>query len=131
MKSLLLALSFSALSTLTATAAFAEASYDDAGMTVNHDCGKDPEVSIVGASGTFTLTGACTQVSIDGSSNKVTIQSSDKVSISGSMNEVFVAAANKIAVVGSVNTVSWKKGLKNAKPKVSNVGSGNKISQAK
>lgn len=131
MKSLLLTLSLSALWTLTAASAFAEASYNDAATTATHDCSKDPEVSISGSSSTITLTGTCTKVAISGSSNKLVIQAADKVAIAGSMNEVAIEAANKIAVVGSMNQVTWKKGIKSAKPKVSNIGTSNKISQAK
>jgi hypothetical protein len=131
MKSLWLALSVSTLSTFAVSSASAEVVFNDAAVTASHDCSKDPEVSINGSSSTFTLTGACTKVAITGSMNKTTIESAEKVAVSGSMNEVSVGAANKIAVTGSSNQVRWKKGIKSAKPKVSSVGTGNKISQDK
>lgn len=131
MKSLLFSAALAVSALALASSASADVVYNDAAVTATHDCGEDPEVSINGSSSTLTLVGTCTKVAISGSSNKVTIQASDKVSVSGSMNEVAIEAANKIAVVGSANQVSWKKGLKGAKPKVSNVGTGNKISKAK
>lgn len=133
MKSLVTSLSFVSLSLLASltSVASAEAVFNDAQQTATHDCSTDPEVSIESASGTYTLTGTCTKVSISGASNKVSIAAAEKVSISGSSNEVNIEAADKIAVVGSMNQVRWKKGLKGAKAKVSNVGTMNKVSKVK
>jgi hypothetical protein len=111
--------------------AYAEAEYTDADGTVSHDCAKDPEVSISGSSSTYTITGACAMVSVTGSTNKVTIESSEKVAVTGSMNEVNVAATNKISVLGTSNKVAWKKAIKGKKPKISSTGVGNKVSKAK
>jgi Protein of unknown function (DUF3060) len=116
---------------LCSSAAYAEAEYTESAGTITHDCAKDPEVSISGSSSTFTLTGACTTVSIAGSSNKVTIESSEKVAVTGSTNEVSVDATNKISVLGTSNKVAWKKAIKGKKPKISSTGVGNKVSKAK
>lgn len=120
-----------AAASLLDSSAFAEAVFNDAEVDVSHDCGKDPEVTIESASGTYTLTGTCTKVSINGASNKVSIAAAEKVAVTGSSNEVTIEAADKIAVVGSSNQVRWKKGLKGPKAKVSNVGTQNKISKIK
>jgi Protein of unknown function (DUF3060) len=136
MKSLATARSFVSVSLFTSLAALtsvasAEVVFDDAAQTASHDCGTDPEVSIQSSSGTYTLTGTCTRVAISGASNKVSIGAAAKVSIAGSSNEVTIEAADKIAVVGSSNQVRWKKGLTGPKPKVSNVGTQNKVSKVK
>jgi len=133
MKSLVTTLSFVGLSLLGSlgSVASAEVVFNDAAQTATHDCSADPVVSIESASGTFTLTGTCTKVSINGASNTVFITAAEKVAISGSSNEVTIEAADKIAVVGSMNKVLWKKGLKGPKAKVSNVGTMNKVSKIK
>lgn len=129
MKSFAFALALSVFS--LPSLASAEVEYNEAEQNVSHDCGKDPVVSIVSASGTFAFTGACSKISVDGASNKLTVQSVDKISIAGSSNEIAIDAANKISVVGSANIVTWKKGVSGPKAKVGNVGSGNKISKVK
>jgi Protein of unknown function (DUF3060) len=132
MKSLSIALCLSLLClSLLSSAAYAEVEFDEASQTIAHDCAKDPEVSISSSSSTFTLTGACTKVTVVGASNQITIESSEKVAVTGSDNEVHVVATNKIAVVGTSNQVTWKKALKGKKPKISKTGVANKVSQAK
>jgi Protein of unknown function (DUF3060) len=126
-----LALSFSLVSSLLVSSAAAEVVFEEAELSVSHDCGKDPEVSISSASGTFTFTGACKKISVDGAANQLTVQSVEKISLVGSMNVVTIDAAGKISLVGSSNQVTWKKGLGGAKPKISNVGTANKVSKAK
>lgn len=96
---------------------------------VNHDCAAEPEVSLNTGDATVMLKGTCEKISINGSSNKVTLDGAKQISINGSMNIVTVVAADKIAVTGSDNTVTYKKGLSSAKPKVSATGGGNKVSQ--
>lgn len=134
MKSFAFALSFVSLVSsfaLLPSAASAEVVFDQASQTASHDCGADPEVVISGASGSITLTGACSKVSIEGASNKVSIAQAQRVAVVGSSNEVDIVAADKISVVGSSNQVRWKRGIKGAKAKVSNVGTANKISKTK
>lgn len=130
MKSLAFTLSLLSF-TLPVTAASAEVVFDQAAQTASHDCGTDPVVSIQGASGTFTITGACTSIEVEGASNKLTIAQVAKLEVVGSSNEIDVTAADKIEVVGSSNEVRWKRGVKGAKAKVSNVGTANKIRKVK
>ncbi|MBX3156242.1 MAG: DUF3060 domain-containing protein [Deltaproteobacteria bacterium] len=97
----------------------------------SHDCNKDGNVVINAGDAKYTITGACEKVSINGSSNTVTIESAKKLSVTGSENKVDVGASDKISISGSDNTVNWKKGLGADKPKVGSVGTGNKINQVK
>ncbi|MCX5741330.1 MAG: DUF3060 domain-containing protein [Proteobacteria bacterium] len=61
----------------------------------------------------------------------VTIAAVDRLAVNGSSNHVDVDAANKIAVTGSSNTVTYKKGISDAKPKTTSLGVENTIIQRK
>ena len=110
--------------------AAADRSYN-AEKTVTHDCAKEPAVSVNVAGGTYTFTGPCTKISINGSDNKFKIDSVEKLAINGSKNAVDVDAADKIAVTGSENTVNYKRGVTAKAPKVASLGAGNKLNQVK
>jgi hypothetical protein len=124
MRSVLVAL----LVSLPATA-LADRSYNSE-KTVTHDCAKEPEVSVNVAAGTYTFTGPCTRVSINGSGNKVKLASVEKLSINGSKNTVEVDAVDKASVTGSENTLSYRRGV-NGKPKIASLGANNKLEQVK
>lgn len=116
---------------LASSAAFAGGTYLDNDKTVTHDCAKEPEASIMGNSNTITFTGACTTINVAGNKNTLTIVSAKGVNVEGNNNTVTVAASDAINVHGDNNTVSWKKGLSDKKPKLSNAGKKNTISQTK
>ncbi len=116
---------------LATTPAFAEAEIDAAGKTVTHDCGTDAELSVTGSGNQVTVTGACTMVEVMGSGNEVTIETSTKVQVTGSSNKVHVDASDRISLTGSSNQLTWKKGIKSKKPKVSRSGVGNTSKQVK
>lgn len=116
--------SLALLLVLASPAALADASFQKPG---SHDCAKDPNVSINTGSGTFTLTGTCDRVSINGGSNKVTIGRAKRLSVNGSTNQVDIGTAEKIAVNGADNVITYKTG----KPTISKLGTGNMITQAK
>ncbi|WP_164019994.1 DUF3060 domain-containing protein [Pyxidicoccus trucidator] len=87
----------------------------DSGRKVTLQCGKGGEAEITGSSNTVTLKGECKSVEVSGSDNKVRVE-----------------ATSRIEVTGSGNTVAWERGpSKGKKPKVSNVGMNNAISQAR
>ena len=95
-----------------------------------HDCAKDPVASFTGASANVKFVGTCDKIEINGSDGTFTIEAVKKLLVNGSTNKVEVGAADKISVVGAANVVTYKKGLSSAKPKVSAVGAGNKVSRA-
>ena len=99
--------------------------------SANHDCAKEPNAVINHGGGTYTFTGTCEKITVNGGENKVTIDGVKKLSITGSGNTVNVNAAEKINVTGSDNTVNYKKGIDSPKPKVGSLGQGNKINQVK
>lgn len=95
------------------------------------DCNKGASHSITDNNGSYHFTGKCELISVDGNSNTVKIDSAKGVSINGNKNTVDVTAVGALAATGNDNTARWKKGLTTAKPKLSNVGNGNKVAQAK
>jgi hypothetical protein len=77
-------------------------------------CGPKSHVDINGAGHTLELIGECDYVEVNGTGNRVNVE-----------------AAATIEVNGTSNTVTWKRGVGAAKPKVSRDGLNNKVSQAK
>ncbi len=118
-----------ALLALLPGTALADRSYNSE-KTVTHDCAKDPEVSVNVGGGTYTFTGPCTKVSINGSGNQVKLASVEKLAVNGSKNTVDVDAVDKVAVTGSDNTVTYKRGV-HGKPKAASLGTNNKLEQVK
>ena len=115
---------------LVPSLAFAGTSYNSE-KSVTHDCAKDPDVSVNVADGTFTFTGTCDKVSLNGSNLKVTIDKVNKLSVNGSTNTVDVNGVDKLSVNGSDNTVRYKSAVTGKKPKISTLGTGNKVSKVK
>jgi Protein of unknown function (DUF3060) len=68
---------------------------------------------IMGNSNSLTFTGECGAVSVPGNSNNVSIE-----------------AAKSIGVEGNFNTVNWQRGVGDAEPQVSSLGSGNAIGKS-
>jgi len=114
--------------------AFADKSYNEAGMKVTHNCAKDkdgPTAMINGTDGTYAFTGACTKIGVNGSTNKITIDKATAINVNGNGNTIAVEGADKISVTGNDNKVSWKKGVAGDKPAVSNIGNNNAVSRSK
>lgn len=117
---------------LVPTVAAADTSYNDSAQAINHDCAKDPNVSVNSSASSATFTGKCDKISINGSTIKATIASVAKLSVNGSANEITVDGVDKLSVNGSSNVVSYKTNVAGkGKPKVSVLGTGNKVAQAK
>lgn len=96
-----------------------------------HDCAKEPNVSINTGEGTFTFTGPCEKIGINGGKNKVTIASVKKLTVNGSKNTIDVDAADKIGVNGAENTINYKRGVTEKTPKVGAIGANNKLNPIK
>lgn len=117
-----------ALLALPATA-LADRSYNSE-KTVTHDCAKEPKVSVNVAGGTYTFTGPCDKISVNGAGNTLKIASVGKLAVNGSKNTLDVDAVDKLSVTGTDNTVNYKRGV-SGKPKVASLGSNNKLNQVK
>ncbi|MCY1001050.1 DUF3060 domain-containing protein [Myxococcus sp. MISCRS1] len=87
----------------------------DSDRTVKHDCGEGGKVEIVGSSNQVILTGTCEYIEVTGSENKVSAHT-----------------VRRIETTGSDNNVVWKQGpQKGKRPRISNTGTNNRISQAR
>lgn len=87
------------------------------------NCADDPVVTINAGGATFTFTGACSSIHVEGGDNTLTIASVKRLSITGASNKASADAVQAIAIVGADNTVTWK----GKKPSVKTVGVGNRI----
>jgi uncharacterized protein (DUF2345 family) len=99
------------------------------GDSAVHDCTKEPAALIDGAGANVKFVGTCEKIEINSSSGTFTIEAAKKVLVNGAGNKVDIGGADKIVVTGAGNTVTYKKGLSTAKPKVTSVGAGNKVSR--
>jgi hypothetical protein len=112
--------------------AFADKTITDNNKTATIDCATDATVSIEGNGNTVTLMGACTHVTVAGNHNKVAAVSSASVDVTGNENAVTVDAVDTLAVPGNKNVVDYKAAVaKGGKTKVSNPGTGNKVTRSK
>jgi hypothetical protein len=96
------------------------------------DCSADPKVNINYGGGTFTLTGACTEVNVNGDSVKLTLDSVETLNVNGAKNVVKTTSLGATNINGAGNKVTYKKVLgKGKKPKVASVGKGNAVTKVK
>ena len=109
--------------------AVAKGSYSDNKAKVDHDCGKDPDATIMGNEGTYTFSGACGRIAVMGNKNTITIASAKELSVTGNNNTVNIDGADRISTPGSNNTVSWKKSSSGKPPAIANPGKGNSVAQ--
>ena len=84
----------------------------------SHHCAREANVSIKASGGTFTLTGKCGKVLVDGGNNTLTVEATRTFEIDGENNVVAIGAADSIGVRGARNTVNYKKGLSGKAPNV-------------
>jgi len=108
----------------------ADVSVIDNDKTLDVDCAKDPEVSLIGNHLTVTMKGVCTKIEITGNHETVT-GSATVVFIAGNHNTVTLEAADDVTVAGNDNALTVRKAVKRKAPKVSNVGKGNQVTQPK
>lgn len=97
-----------------ASPALAQNTFEGAGQTVELDCDGGTAV-IYGASNTVTVTGNCTQLTIEGASNEVRVE---------------LAPKGVIAITGASNTVVWTT-PDGSRAQVRLVGAANRVSMAK
>lgn len=104
--------------------------YTKSGKTVDHDCGSDGDVTIMGSKNKITLRGTCGGVAVTGSNNTLTIAATNKLTINGSKNTVDVVATNKIVANGNDNVVTYTRGVAGPDPKTTTLGTGNTIKRS-
>ena len=94
------------------------------------DCTKDPVVNINHGGGTYTFTGKCRTINVNGGENKVTIESVDTINVNGGENTVAIGTADTINVNGSDNKVTYK-AAKSGKVTTRSLGGNNTVEQAR
>jgi catabolite regulation protein CreA len=112
------------------TPARAEISIIDNDRTIDVDCAKDPEVSLVGNHLTLTARGVCAKLTISGNHATVT-GSANVVFVAGNHNTVTLAAADDVTIAGNNNTLTVRKSVKLKAPRVADAGTDNHITQPK
>ncbi len=95
----------------------------------SHDCGSDPIVNINASAGTFTITGACKTVNVNGADNKLTIATVGQLNINGSTNTVDTSELGGANATGSGNKVTYQKAQKGTKPTWRAVGTGHSLTK--
>jgi len=100
------------------------------GKGATWDCAKDPVVNINHGEGTYTFTGKCKTINVNGGDNKLTIESVDTINVNGGDNTVAIGTADTINVNGSDNKVTYKT-AKSGKVTARAPGGGNTVEQVK
>ncbi len=95
------------------------------------DCATDPTVNISYDKGTFTFTGSCSEINVNGGEVKVTIADVATLNVNGAKNAVKVTELGAVNVNGASNKITWKKAKTGKKPKVATNGRGNSVTRTK
>jgi hypothetical protein len=110
--------------------AFADKNFE-AGTGATYDCSEDPVVNIIHGDATYTLTGACTEVNLNGSKLVVAIADVATLNLNGTTNKITLTEVGTININGAKNKVTWKKAKKGKKPVVATNGKGNAVAKVK
>lgn len=114
----------------TTSVAAADVTVMDNGKTLEVDCAKDKEVSLLGNKISVTLKGVCTKVSVTGNECTVT-GSANTVTLPGNHNTATLDKVDTISVPGNQNTVTYKGPVTAKKTKIAAPGNKNSITQQK
>lgn len=118
---------FTALAAL-ATPARAEITVIDNNRTLDVDCTRDPEITLVGNHITITTEGVCVKIAVMG--NHATVRgSASLVYVAGNHNTLLLAAADEVSVAGNHNNVSVRKAITLRAPRIANLGNKNRVTQ--
>ncbi|HMG53701.1 MAG TPA: DUF3060 domain-containing protein [Kofleriaceae bacterium] len=99
--------------------------------TAAWDCAKDPTVHIMHGNGSYRFKGSCKSIIVQGGNNQVVVEAVEQLQILGGNNTIEVGALDTASIVGADNKLTWRKAMSGDQPKVSTVGAGNQIAQAK
>ena len=102
---------------------------NDSNAKATHDCGKQPVVVVNASTVDLTLTGKCTKVSVNGGHVKLGAESIDALTVNGAENMVVVDALGKVSLTGAGNRVTWKTAIGGKKPKISDLGTDDQVTQ--
>lgn len=111
-----------------APAARADITVFENDKTIDVDCVKDANISLLGNHITVNAKGVCGRIAISG--NEATVNASaSAVSVTGNKNTINLDAADEVSITGNDNTVTVHKPLKAKTTRISNPGNRNKISR--
>ena len=105
--------------------------FPDSDAKATHDCAKQPKVIVNASRAAITLVGKCARVSVNGGSIVVTAESIADLAVNGAENAITVDEVGKISMTGAENKIVWKTAIGGKRPRVSDLGSGNSVAQAK
>ncbi|MBL0215947.1 MAG: DUF3060 domain-containing protein [Myxococcales bacterium] len=125
-----LALALTFALALVPTVALADKDFED-GTGATYDCAADPTVNISTGGGTYTFTGACKQINVNGGSVKITVAEVDELNVNGAGNTITADTVGAININGTKNKITWKKAKTGKKPAVATNGKGNSVAKAK
>ena len=108
--------------------AVASADKEYAGAKATWDCDKDPVIKITKGSGTYTFTGACKSIDVQGGDNTLHITTVESINVIGGGNVIDIGEVQAISVNGAGNKIIWKK-AKNDKPTVNVIGNNNTVAR--
>ena len=95
------------------------------------DCASDPKVNVNYSGGTFTFTGTCEEVNVNGSKVTVTAENVDTLNLNGAGNKISTVILGAANINGTTNKVTYKKAKVGKKPKVTSNGRGNAVKKVK
>jgi hypothetical protein len=114
---------------LAPAAAFADKDFMGADDGATWDCSQDAKVNINYSDATFTLTGACEEINVNGSNVKITADDVGTTNINGAKNSMKTNILGAANITGTGNKVTYKKAKTGKKPKVASMGKGNSVSK--
>lgn len=94
------------------------------------DCRGDAIV-VTGDRNTLTLRGDCSNLNLSGDENVITAAAITNIGVSGDSNKITVETTDALRLSGDDNDLKWSKTTSGARPKISNTGKRNTISQYK
>ena len=112
---------------LAPAAAFADKDFMGADDGATWDCSQDAKVNINYGDGTFTFTGACEEINVNGSNVKITADDVATTNINGAKNVVKTNVLGAANINGTGNKVTYKKVKTGKKVKVTSNGTGNSV----
>lgn len=113
------------------TAAYADKDLAEPGDGTTWDCGSDPIVNVNYGEASFTFTGTCTEVNVNGAKVTIKAENIDTLNINGDTNKVALHTLGATNINGTKNKVTYKKAKAGKKPKVAAVGRGNAVTKVK
>lgn len=116
---------------LGSASAFADKDLSTPEDGTSWDCASDAKVNINYGDASFTLTGTCEEVNLNGSNVKITADGVDTLNVNGAKSTVKTNVLGAVNINGAGNKVTYKKAKSGKKPKTAIMGKGNAVTKVK